>query len=205
MIAILDKPAAPSRAGDLQVILSRLKENYPNWANRVEVSYTPKGMFESPDPPGKRPYFGDGHFWPDAQYGNEWIINNYLLYKHDKALLGPDVKTLLKEPTIDQVKQACVKDFHREWVPILSNEEWLNDSHYQSYVVLNPCRILYTLINSVARSKKVATCWVVTKFPEWANLVQAAENWKYGDEFGHQEEVMEFIRFVEQQVDKPSE
>lgn len=205
LVAVIEKPATVVEINDLEEILALLKEQYPNWANRVEVSYTPKEMFVNIDPPGKRPYFGDGKFWAEAQYGNEWIINNYLLHKYGLALLGPDAKTLLKEPSIDQVKKACVKDFYKEWEPILRNKEWLNEAHYQSYVVLNLCRILYTVINSDEGSKKLAPSWVITRFPEWANLVQAAEEWKYSDEFAHQEEVMKFIRFVKQQIDTTSE
>ncbi|MCL5429629.1 MAG: DUF4111 domain-containing protein [Chloroflexi bacterium] len=205
LVAVLEKPATSSEIDDLQEILSQLKEKHPKWANRVEVSYTPKEMFEKTEPPGKRPYFGDGRFWPDAQYGNEWIINNYLLYKHGLVLFGPDVKSLLTAPSIDQVKTACIKDFHEEWEPILRNKDWLDDSHYQSYVVLNLCRILYTVANSDVRSKKVATSWVISKFPDWAELIQAADNWKYGNEFSYQEGVLEFIRFVEKQIGRASQ
>lgn len=125
LIAILKKPATPTEIEDLRETLTLLMERYPKWGNRVEVSYTPKEMFEKADPPGKRPYFGDGRFWPDALYGDEWIINNYLLYKYGISLIGPDVKALFKEPTIEHVKEASIEGYYKELEPILRNKDWM--------------------------------------------------------------------------------
>ena len=119
LVAVLNEPASTTEINKYQSILELLKERFPKWSKRVEVSYTPLEMFSSTDPPGKRPYFGDGRFWPDAQYGNEWIINNFLLYKHGITLLGPDIKSLMKEPGIEEVRKASVKDLYKEWEPIL--------------------------------------------------------------------------------------
>jgi predicted nucleotidyltransferase len=203
LIAILTETASPTEIDELRAIFESLKARFPKWANRVEVSYTLVEMFANIEPPGKRPYFGDGRFWSDALYGYEWIINNYLIFKYGIPLIGPDVNTLFKEPTSEQVKEASSQIFYKELEPILRNKDWIDDSHYQSYTVLNLCRILYTVLNSDARSKKVAASWVSSNFPKWSKLIQAADEWKYGDEFEHLEEVLSFIRFAGQQIEKP--
>jgi predicted nucleotidyltransferase len=201
LIAVLTELASSTEIDGLRTILDSLKLHFPEWANRVEVSYTPKEMFASDVPPGKRPYFGDGKFWPDAEYGNEWLINNYLLYKHGVTLHGLNVKTILREPGIDQVKESVRQVFYAELEPIRRNKDWIADSHYQSYVVLNLCRILYSIIKSDVGSKGVATAWVISTYPRWASLIQSAQYWKYSDDFPHQDEVVGFIEFVRDQIE----
>src|SRR5260221_2102169 len=129
-----------------------------------------------------RPYFGAGIFYPTATYGNEWLINNYLIYKHGISLKGPDIKTLIKPTEIKDVQKASIQDLYKEWVPKITNETWLENSHYQSYLVLNLCRILHTVLNGEASSKSVSAEWVKKEFPEWKNLIQTAQEWEYGKE-----------------------
>ena len=67
----------PSQNAAVEELHKNIEKNYPNWAGRLEGSYTPISMFSSPTPPGDRPYWGESVFYM-ATYGNEWIINNYL-------------------------------------------------------------------------------------------------------------------------------
>lgn len=53
-----------------------------------------------------------------------------------------------------------------------------------------------------ASSKTVATTWAKTKYSQWADLIQQADNWRYGGEMAPQDEVIEFIKFVVQEVEK---
>src|SRR5437868_15341221 len=77
---------------------------HEKWAKRIECSYVPMNMLPSIYPPTTpRPYFGEGIFYAQAPYGNEWIINQYLLYKHGIPVVGPDFKTLVKPIDIEAV------------------------------------------------------------------------------------------------------
>src|SRR5262249_1600091 len=147
-------------------------------------------------PEQPRPYYGEGTFYPEAQYGNEWIINLYLLYEHGIALIGPDFKELVNPISIVEVQKACIRDLFREWEPKITDPSWLENSHYQSYIVLNLCRILYTVIVGSTASKKVSARWVRSEYTEWNDLIQTAENWGYGVEMNRRAEAMAFIRFV---------
>lgn len=130
-------------ASDLHV---HLLERFPVWGRRLETSYTPLEMFQESSPPAAgRPYWGEGRFYPAAIYGNEWLINNYLLREHGVALHGPPFALLCPPIAIEAVQQASRNDLLEEWQPKLHDSEWLDDPHYQSYLVLNLCRILHTL------------------------------------------------------------
>ena len=139
---------------------------------------------------------GGGVFYAEAPYGNEWIINQWFLYKYAVALIGPDFKTLTGPVNIDDVRKACIADLFTEWAPKINDPEWLENSHNQSYLVLNLCRILYTVICSDAVSKTIAAKWVQTEYPEWSGLVTIAMEWKYDVKMNEKEKAIEFLRFV---------
>jgi hypothetical protein len=167
------------------------------WADRIECSYAPLEMLQNILPPKfPRPYLGEGVFYPEAHYGNEWIINLYLLYEHGIALIGPDFKELISPVDIVEVQKACIRDLFREWEPKMTDPAWLDNSHYQSYIVMNLCRILYTIVCGSAASKPVSARWVKKEYAEWSSLIQTAEDWHYGSELNRREETIEFIQFV---------
>lgn len=134
--------------------------------------------------------------------GNEWIINHYLLSKYGIALHGPDFNELIPTIDIDLVRQASARDLFQEWLPKIEDAAWLANSHYQSYLILNLCRILRTVIGGEPGSKKVAGQWVKAKYPQWKSLVEEAERWEYGREMKRQSEVVEFLRFAVSRVNE---
>jgi len=198
--AVIKYPFSKNELESIKKLHEEIEMHNKTWKERIECSYTPLSMFQNILPPKlPRPYYGAGIFYPEAPYGNEWLINNYLLYKHGIALTGPDFKTLIKPIDMVDVQKACVRDLFKEWEPKINDPKWLQNSHYQSYLVLNLCRILYTIKCGEAASKKVSAAWVKKEYPEWKNLIETAENWHYGVEMKRQEEAIEFIKFV---VDK---
>lgn len=136
-----------------------------------------------------------------ATLRNERQKNPCLNFGYGIPLLGPDFKILVKPIDIEDVRAACIRDLFEEWEPKIHDPEWLNNSHYQSYIILNLCRILYTVMHHVTATKKVAASWVKREFaPEWSPLVQTAEDWHYGKEMNLKEQTIEFIQFVVRKV-----
>lgn len=180
----------------------KIEEVFTEWGKRIECSYTPLEMFKNRLPINlHRPYFGAGIFYPAATYGNEWLINNYLVYKHGIMLAGPDIKTLIAPVDIQDVQKASIQDLYKEWVPKIIDETWLQNSHYQSYLILNLCRILHIVLNGEASSKSVSAEWVKKEFPQWKNLIQNAREWDYGKEMKSKKETIEFIKFTVSKVE----
>ncbi|HOI97149.1 MAG TPA: DUF4111 domain-containing protein [Candidatus Pacearchaeota archaeon] len=174
-----------------------VEQKFKQWAGRIECSYIPRAMLAEVLPPKEpRPYFGAGIFYPAADYGNEWLINRHFLYQNGVTIIGPDFKTLAAPVEIKYLKEACIRDLRQEWLPKINDEKFLANSHYQSYVVLNLCRILYAIANGDAVSKKVAANWAKEKYPQFANLIQTAQAWHYGIEINRRLETAEFIRFA---------
>jgi predicted nucleotidyltransferase len=198
LVAIINNPLNHHELELIKQLHKQIENHYRRWKDRLECSYTPVDMLKNILPPKKlRPYYGGGIFYDEAPYGNEWIINNYLLRKHGIPLVGSDFKKLINPIDILEVQKACIRDLFQEWEPKITDFEWLDNSHYQSYLVMNLCRILYTVICGTTGTKKVSAEWVKNKFGlPWSNLITIAESWKYGKQLSLKNETIDFIKFT---------
>jgi hypothetical protein len=180
-----------------------IERRCPEWAGRIECSYVPLELMREVRPPARaRPWWGFGTFYQEAPAGNEWIINHYLLSKHGIVLEGPDFNELIPPIDIHDVRQASARDLFQEWVPKIDDNTWLSNCHYQSYLVLNLCRILHTVIHGEPGSKKVAGDWAKATYPQWKDLIEEAESWTYGDEMKRQADAVAFLRFAVERVNE---
>lgn len=198
LLVILRNPDSQEKLEALKQMHLNMEKGYKKWAKRIECSYVPLDILQERLPPKTpRPYIGEGIFYSEAPYGNEWIINQYLLYKHGISLIGPDFKTLTQSVHIEDVRDACIRDLFEEWRPKITDPTYLKNSHYQAYVVLTLCRILYTVMCHSTATRKASALWVKCEFsPQWSHLIQTAENWQYGKEMDLKEETIRFIEFV---------
>ncbi len=201
---MVNRPVSADELEALRRCHLRMKVQFPKWASRLECTYTPVGMLSSLQPPKEpRPWYwgGEGRLYDAAQYGNEWITNNYLLYEYGIALRGPEFRQLMGPPSIEEVQKACIRDLFTEWEPKRTEAAWFQNGHYASYFVLNLCRILYTVIRKKVGSKKDAAAWVIRRYSEpWRGLVEAAQAWRYGTELELREPALRFLDFVIQEV-----
>jgi predicted nucleotidyltransferase len=195
--AVTRNELTPKELKSIEQLHKNLEKSYPAWANRIECSYVPLKIIRDVLPPKEpRPWWGFGVFYPTAPAGNEWIINQYQLYNHGINLIGPDFKSLIESIDIKEVQKASARDLFTEWEPKINDSEWLENSHYQSYLVLNLCRILCTVIGNNVASKEVSAKWVKQIYPEWKDLIEIAESWRYGIEMKEKERAIEFIKFA---------
>jgi hypothetical protein len=124
------------------------------------------------------------------------------LINYGKTIYGPNFKTLIKyNITIDDVIGSCVNDFYKEWVPKINDDEWLSNSHNQAYIVLNICRIIYTIFNSRTENKQKSANWVKEQYREWKSLIEEAEKWDYTRKMNKRNEIMEFLKCIEKILD----
>lgn len=202
LITVLAQPLNNCEIESIKQLHLQIGDLSKKWIDRLECSYTPIYMFENILPPKEpRPYYGGAIFYEKAPYGNEWIINNYLIYQHGISLIGPEFKKLIKPIDIIEVQRACIRDLFQEWEPKIIDPGWLDNSHYQSYIVMNLCRILYTVLQGVTGTKKTSAEWVKKRFGlPWINLIKHAANWEYGKTLFAKNETINFIRFCVNEV-----
>lgn len=201
--AVVGSPLTEDELRWVEELHKEIERRCPEWAHRIECSYVPLELMHELTPPStSRPWWGFGTLYAAAPAGNEWIINHYLLSEHGIALEGPDFSELAPAIDVDSVRQASARDLFQEWVPKVDDGAWLSNSHYQSYLVLNLCRILHTVIHGQPASKKVAGEWAKATYPQWKNLIEEAERWAYGDEMKRQADAVAFLRFAVERVNE---
>ena len=201
--AVVRSPLTKDELRLVEQLHRQIEGRCPQWADRIECSYVPLELMREVTPPAtQRPWWGFGTFYADAPAGNEWIINHYLLSKHGIALEGPDFSELIPAIDIHTVRQASARDLFQEWLPKIDDSAWLSNSHYQSYLVLNLCRILHTVIHGQPGSKKVAGRWTKATYPQWKNLIEEAERWAYGSEMKRQADAVAFLRFAAERANE---
>jgi len=201
--AVVCSPLTQEELRSVEYLHREIERRCPQWAGRVECSYVPLELMDELRPPATpRPWWGFGTLYAVAPAGNEWIINHYLLSQHGIALDGPAFNELIPRIEIREVRQASARDLFQEWVPKIYDGTWLSNSHNQSYLVLNLCRILHTVIEGEPRSKKISAQWAKAAYPQWQNLIEEAEEWAYGDELKRQADTVAFLQFAVERVNE---
>lgn len=201
--AVLRSPLTLDELRAVEQLHKEIERICPEWADRIECSYVPFELMREMYPPATpRPWWGFGTLYAEAPAGNEWIINHYLLSKHGIALEGPDFDELIPPIDIQRVRQASARDLFQEWVPKIDDRAWLSNSHYQSYLVLNLCRILHIVVHGEPGSKKVAGQWAKATYPQWKNLIEEAERWVHGDVMNRKSDAVAFLRFAVERVNE---
>lgn len=197
LVVVIKRALDDSEVTTIESWHKKLEANQPDFANRIECSYVPIDWLSLILPPPKpRPYMGGGEFWRESTYGNEWLINNYWLYKCGETLWGPSFRTLMQPVSIEAVKKAVARDLEVEWMPKIEDPSYLENPHHQAYLVLNLCRIAYTLKRNDLASKLKSAIWVGQTYSQWKGLINEALEWTYGKEMNRNQEVIMLIKFV---------
>lgn len=166
------------------------------YARKVEVSYIPKASLVNFNPQDRRPYFNEGNFYL-APYGNNFIIELYVLREKGISVFGPNIKLLTKEITVSDLRLAIHRNLIDYWQPMLANLEKLQRDDYQVFGILTMCRILYTLETNLIASKKEAAQWAVKNLNRtWKELIEKALCWQAPQQFNQLEATQQFISYV---------
>jgi hypothetical protein len=113
---------------------------------------------------------GVSHAW----WGG-WVLLRLALREKGVPLAGPAPETLIDPVTPDELKQATLAILKGWVVPLLNQNDQIENCGWQSYTVLTLCRILYTLENGAIVSKQVAARWAQGTLGEpWGALIDRA-------------------------------
>lgn len=202
-LAVLNESVSAEERRALATLHDAVGDRFPEWRERIEGSYVTRDMLPHVRPPeAGRPYVNQGAFWdPGPPYGNEWLLNLYVLRECGIALIGPEPADLIGRVTIDDVREASKRDLVEDWLPKADDPDALEDSHLQAYATLTLCRILHRAAHDGVASKRVASAWVKATYGKpWRSLVEKAEAWSHGEEMDSDAEVREFIRYTAREL-----
>jgi hypothetical protein len=198
-LVAMHREIEPDERNALRLLHDNVGRRFPMWRERIEGTYVTLEMLERIDPPEQgRPYVNQGAFWePDPPYGNEWLLNLFVLRQSGVALIGPEPGDIFPDVDIEDVRLASARDLFDERLPTVEDLAMYEEPHQQAYTVLTICRILHRHQHDEVVSKRVASAWVKREYGEpWASLVERAEQWSYGKDLAQPYEVTAFIRFA---------
>lgn len=172
-IVVMRTAITPSREQALRAFHRELPTRPEHWAQHVEGSYALLDDLLDPAGVGRQWLFIDhGHqemTWDT--HGND-MVHRWVLREHGLVLWGP-----APDSVVAPVQAANLRAEARRELPELGAglRSWLDYdiAWCQRYLVINYCRVLFTLANATVASKQQALEWAArTLDPSWRPLLE---------------------------------
>ena len=195
-LVITKKDIDNKKIDNLKNIHYEIAENN-KLGKRLEGSYIAKDKIKEFEPPKQaRPYIHKGQL-KLLKYGNEWIIEKYVLKKYGILLRGEDIRSEIEQMKPKDLKTAVLKILNNWWEPLLNKKNKLYDDEYQVYAILSMCRIIYTLNHGNLVSKPQAAEWAKDELNQkWIPLINSALLWSYENKFDNLNQTVDFINYT---------
>ena len=147
------------------------------WALQLEGSYALLDDLLDPARVGREWLFVDrGH--REMQYdthGND-LVHRWVLGRHGITVSGPPASDVVAVITADALRAearhelAVLREGLMSWVD-------LDIAAFQRYLVVNYCRVLFTILTGEVASKRAALDWAIGALdPRWRALLVAARD-----------------------------
>lgn len=145
------------------------------WEDRIEIVYLSSRAletFRTASSPAAR--ISPGEPFHAIEVDHTWLIEWYQLREVGIALRGPSISSLVPEITHSEYVEA-VRQYLLTWRDSLDD---LGSRGDQAYAILTMCRGLRTLRTGEHVSKRDAARWASEEFPEHADLIRDALEWR---------------------------
>jgi hypothetical protein len=188
----------------LEKMYANLASKFPAWDNRIETAYVPLNAlktFKSKRSSIANISPGEPLHFLDA--GRDWLLNWYFVRETGVALFGAPSREIIPEISKAEFIEA-VREQARERAENI-NESRFSRS-YQAYLIMTLCRALYAVRHGEQASKRRAAAWAQKEFPEYADLIENAFEWRARHrekEIDHQatfDETKSFVLFIARQI-----
>ena len=160
----------------LQTMHERIYNLDCAWAQHLEGSYFPKDVLRNADQRGKPLWYLDhgSRSLIQSTHCNTLVVRA-VVREHGVALAGSNPATLVDAIPVDLLRQEIREVMRDWWQSIRADPQQLNNRFYQTYAVLNYCRMLHDLATGTVGSKRAGAEWVkATLDPAWAGLIDRA-------------------------------
>jgi len=193
---ITTEPLPKHTISQIEAIHNQLYLSQAPYAKKIEASYIYQNDLWDFNPDNTRPYFNEGNLYL-APYGNNFIIELWMLREKGITIVGPPINDLIKEISPEDLKLAIKKNLDEYWQVMLTDLVKLNRSDYQVFAVFTMCRTLYSLETGSITSKTKAAQWVINKHNAvWNDLIAKVIAWEPGFELNKLNETQQFIKYV---------
>jgi predicted nucleotidyltransferase len=161
---------------DLQAMHARLYQLDCSWAQHLEGSYFPKDVLKDYSRCGELLWYLDhgSQSLVRSDHCNTVVVR-WTVRERGVSLTGPPPSTLVDPIPVD-VLQREILDTLRGWgQAILADPQPYENRFYQTFIILNYCRMLHDLLNGFPGSKRAGADWAQANLdPAWSSLIERA-------------------------------
>ena len=183
----------------MHVDLSKLSDR---WGLEIEASYIPIDAIWKHDINNRHhPHIdrGDNRLCV-MQHDMDWIVQRYMLLKSGIVLDGVPLVDLIAPIAVDTLRQTMIDMMDFWWLPASHDPNFFDGegAGYSRYAILSMCRMLYTCETGDTIAKVPAGEWALGVLDaQWHHLVQLALDYPNGSPLMTQDDVQQFIRYVD--------
>jgi hypothetical protein len=175
-IVAIEAALSDAQAHALQAMHERIYHLDCAWAQHLEGSYFPKSVLKDYSQRGKQLWYLDhgSRALVRSDHCNTVVVR-WVVREHGVTLAGPSPATLVDPIPVEALRQEIMQTISGWGQEILAESEHFNNRFYQTFIVLNYCRMLHDLHTGFPGSKRAGAEWAkATLDPSWARLIARA-------------------------------
>jgi len=175
-IIVIEEDLSDDQVQALQTMHERIYNLDSVWAQHLDGSYFPKDSLKQYSQCGKQLWYLDNgsRSLIESEHDNT-IIVRCVLREHEVSLVGPSPKSLVNPIPVGALRQEIIGVINSWGQEIMTEPGRFNNRFYQTFIVLNYCRMLHDLHTGTVGSKRSGAEWVkATQDPSWAELINRA-------------------------------
>jgi hypothetical protein len=175
-IIVIAEELLDNQVDALQVVHERIYCLDSPWAQHLEGSYFPKGVLRDPAKRGEKVWYLDhgGRSLIRSEHCNT-IVVRWAVREKGVTLAGPLPSTLVDPIPVEFLRME-IKEVITGWgQEIIANPGTYDNHFYQTFIVLNYCRMLHDLHTGFPGSKLAGAEWAKANLDlSWSALIDRA-------------------------------
>ena len=175
-VVVTREELSSQQVNALQVMHEQIYQLDCEWAQHLEGSYFPREILRRPSVRGTELWYLDhgARSLIRSDHCNT-ILVRWVVREKGVTLAGPPPKTLVDPISAGSLRTEIYETLIHWGQQILDNPGPYNNRFYQSFIVLNYCRMLHDLHRGSPGSKRAGAEWAKTVLdPSWSDLIDGA-------------------------------
>jgi hypothetical protein len=143
------------------------------WAQHLEGSYFPKELFRDLAARGQKVWYLDhgARSLIKSEHCNTLVVR-WVVREKGVVLAGPSPVTLVNPIPVESLRMEIIEVITEWGQEIIAHQDRYNNHFYQTFIVLNFCRMLHDLCTGVPSSKLAGAEWAkVNLDSSWSALI----------------------------------
>ncbi len=175
-IMVIEEELTPSEVQGLQAVHERIYGLDIPWAQHLEGSYFPKKVLRDHARLGEQLWYldhGSRSLIPSDHCNT--VLVRWVVREHGITLAGPSPALLVDPISVETLRKEIMATMYDWGQEIMANPDDYNNRFYQTFIVLNYCRMLHDLQRGFPGSKLAGAEWAKAHLdPSWKGLIDRA-------------------------------